>query len=312
MKITDICESTTAGSIAPVSAPMNGRARKRSPVGNGVYGKGPAGSLLTGKETSKKFANSKGVNESATEYKGEEFIVLYINGVGTFKYKSQFEADEALDIAQKADPNAYLKFEREIRGGVGGNERLGKVGESQMPREVLKSIEKLAGMTDAELADHLKDKSDDELRRMAWRHGYGYMSPRYVDRVKKGKEINEAELQEDDIIIVPGQGHKRGGFISRADDRRDHEVEMARGDLYQAHKNSSKIHKLIKHVSEDEGLEGWVQAKITKAADYLNSVRQYLESKKLQEMTGGVIADSAYDQTPPHRVPRYTTPTKGK
>jgi hypothetical protein len=83
----------------------------------------------------------------------------------------------------------------------------------------------------------------------------------------------------------------KSGFISHAEDRRDHEVEMARSDLYQAHKNSSKIHKLIKNVSEDEGLEGWVQAKITKAADYLNSVRQYLEGKQLQnEMTGGVIA----------------------
>ena len=43
-------------------------------------------------------------------------------------------------------------------------------------------------------------------------------------------------------------------------------------------------------ITEDDGLEGWVQAKITKAADYLNSVRQYLEGKHVQEMTGGVVA----------------------
>jgi hypothetical protein len=115
--------------------------------------------------------------------------------------------------------------------------------------------------------------------------------PSSVIKHKQGKKIKEDELRETDLIVVPGQGHRlKSGFIPHAEDRRDHEVEMARSDLHQAHKNSSKIHKLIKNVSEDEGLEGWVQAKITKAADYLNSVCQYLEGKQLREMTGGVIA----------------------
>lgn len=109
-------------------------------------------------------------------------------------------------------------------------------------------------------------------------------------RPKSKNEVNEAQLDEEDLIIVPGQGRVKGGFIPHAEDRRDHEVEMARGDLFQAYQNAEKIHKLIKDVTEDEGLEGWVQAKITKAADYLNSVRQYLEGKHVQEMTGGVVA----------------------
>jgi hypothetical protein len=40
---------------------------------------------------------------------------------------------------------------------------------------------------------------------------------------------------------------------------------------------------MIKHVSEDEGLEGWVQEKIIKANDYLNTVREYLEGKQIQQ-----------------------------
>jgi hypothetical protein len=215
MKITDICESTTAGSIATVSAPMNGGPLKRSAVGKGVYGKEPAGSMFKGEKTSTPFANSKKVNESAGEFKGEHVTVLYIDNKPAVKYTDISKAKKELQILKGRFPSKKLELKQEVR---------------------------------------------------------------------------EAKLEEDDLIIVPGQGHKKGGFISRADDRRDHEVEMARGDLYQAHKNSSKIHKLIKNVSEDDGLEGWVQAKITKAADYLNSVRQYLEGKKVQEMTGGVIA----------------------
>jgi hypothetical protein len=66
---------------------------------------------------------------------------------------------------------------------------------------------------------------------------------------------------------------------------------MARSDLFSAAKNAKQVYELIADVSEEEGLEGWVQEKIIKANDYLNTVREYLEGKQLQnEMTGGVIA----------------------
>ena len=34
---------------------------------------------------------------------------------------------------------------------------------------------------------------------------------------------------------------------------------------------------MLKTVSEQEGLEGWVQSKITKAADYMGSVYHHLD-----------------------------------
>jgi hypothetical protein len=58
---------------------------------------------------------------------------------------------------------------------------------------------------------------------------------------------------------------------------RDHEVQMARGDLYKVAKYAIKLHEMLKGVSEEQGLEGWVQAKITKAADYLGSVYHHLD-----------------------------------
>lgn len=54
----------------------------------------------------------------------------------------------------------------------------------------------------------------------------------------------------------------------------DHEVSMARADLYKLAKYSMDLCKMLKHVDE---LEGWVQAKITKASDYISSVKHYLE-----------------------------------
>ena len=39
---------------------------------------------------------------------------------------------------------------------------------------------------------------------------------------------------------------------------------------------------MIKDVGEEEGLDGWVQEKIIKANDYLNTIREYLEGKQVQ------------------------------
>jgi len=58
---------------------------------------------------------------------------------------------------------------------------------------------------------------------------------------------------------------------------KDHEVQMARADLYKIAKYGIKLHDMLKNVSEAEGLDGWVQSKITKAADYLGSVYHHLD-----------------------------------
>jgi hypothetical protein len=49
---------------------------------------------------------------------------------------------------------------------------------------------------------------------------------------------------------------------------------------------------MLKHVNEQQGLEGWVQAKITKAADYLESVYHYMdyEMKNPSEVEEAVTA----------------------
>lgn len=87
----------------------------------------------------------------------------------------------------------------------------------------------------------------------------------------------------------------------------DHEVQMARADLYNIADKAIRLHTILKTISEEQGLEGWQQAKITKAADYLESVYSSLsydnmaigtpamampESKKLKSnMTETDIAD---------------------
>jgi len=58
---------------------------------------------------------------------------------------------------------------------------------------------------------------------------------------------------------------------------RDHEVQMARSDLYKLAKYSMKLHEMLSGISETTGLQGWQQAKITKASDYISSVYHSLD-----------------------------------
>ena len=57
----------------------------------------------------------------------------------------------------------------------------------------------------------------------------------------------------------------------------DHEVQMARQELYRTAKLSLMLHDMLKNVGENQGLEGWVQRKLTRAADYIESVFDYLD-----------------------------------
>lgn len=137
---------------------------------------------------------------------------------------------------------------------------------------------------------HAVDKNNQEMGTFSvdWgsqAHGKGYL------KSKQPKTLDEAKLDEEDVIIVPGQGNRiKPGFIPRKADRTDHEVEMALSDLFQSAKNAKQVYELIKDIPETVGIEGWVQEKIIKANDYLNTVREYLEHKQMSEMTVGVIA----------------------
>jgi hypothetical protein len=86
-----------------------------------------------------------------------------------------------------------------------------------------------------------------------------------------------------DSILNEGQ---LGDMANRVE--QDHEVQMARADLYKLAKYSIQLHDMLKNVSEEQGLEGWVQAKITKAADYIGSV-------KAPEAQDDIIQDIAFD-----------------
>ena len=90
---------------------------------------------------------------------------------------------------------------------------------------------------------------------------------------------------------------------------RDHEVQMARAELYKLAEYSVKLYDLLKGISEAEGLEGWQQAKITKASDYISSVYHSLnyeekaegENATVNAMNTMAMAQAAKESADPYK-----------
>ena len=73
---------------------------------------------------------------------------------------------------------------------------------------------------------------------------------------------------------------------------KDHEVQMARKDCYHAAEDAIALHKLLRNVSEEQGVESWVFAKITLANDYLRTVREYMEYNLMNpDQSAGMAAE---------------------
>jgi hypothetical protein len=326
MKITDIYESTTAGSIATVAAPMTTQSRNAS-----IYGGKKGGNLLTGKKTNKKYANSvnegsedkahkqgkthglKGINDNkyintrGKEKESKAYIAGHKEGMRLKRETSPIRESKmkelATDIRNMDNGNFKKKYgntKEHFKASLGDPDAKKTVQEAFIDGFEKYKIVYFDPKKDRTITSSLMAKDEESVWNKCAERGVEVVS---IEKVPyKPRKLGEAHLEEDDVIIVPGQGRKlKSGFIPHGESRVDHEVEMARSDLFQAAKNAKQVYEMIQGVSEEEGLEGWVQEKIIKANDYLNSVREYLEGKQLQEMTGGVIAGGGVGESTEHR-----------
>ena len=112
-----------------------------------------------------------------------------------------------------------------------------------------------------------------------------------------------ADVMEIEGVRESKQPVKEGHMSDMAQEvEKDHEVQMARNDLYKSAKYAVAIHKMMKDISEMEGIDGWVAAKITKAADYLGSVKHYMEGQMMADVELAVVP-VAGDMTDAMTVP---------
>lgn len=91
-------------------------------------------------------------------------------------------------------------------------------------------------------------------------------------QVKMGNEEKLKEIIKKKLSTPPNQESIK--------EEVDYEGEMAKSELYRIIENAEELFGML---DDDTQLEGWVQSKITKAADYLNSVTQYLKYQSVKQ-----------------------------
>jgi hypothetical protein len=102
---------------------------------------------------------------------------------------------------------------------------------------------------------------------------------RLKEIIRKQLTVDEKKAKPD-FLDLDKDGDKEESMKKAAQDAKtsvkeelDYEGEMAKSELYRLMQNAQE---LMSSLDDDTQLEAWVQSKITKAADYLNSVTQYL------------------------------------
>jgi flagellar hook-basal body complex protein FliE len=119
------------------------------------------------------------------------------------------------------------------------------------------------------------DKDDAEVSDAPKRRGRPKGADKGPERTTKGawKHKGDRKVKEDDMSII-----NRGEY--------DHEGDMAKKDLKSIAMAAKELHAIL---GDDQNLPEWVQSKITKALDYINSSNQYMH----QEMGDMPVAEIA-------------------
>lgn len=106
--------------------------------------------------------------------------------------------------------------------------------------------------------------------------------PDFLDLDKDGNKKESMKKAAKDAKKSVKEDH---GCVSCDSHEIDYEGEMAKAELYKLIQSAEKLFMML---DEDTQLEAWVQSKITKATDYLNSVEQYLEYQSLAHHSSNI------------------------
>jgi hypothetical protein len=150
-----------------------------------------------------------------------------------------------------------------------------------------------------EADEHLSKANDAEARgdKMAYHHHmadhHDSMSQWHEEKGRSGsadKHAEKADMHSDKYTQ-----HARGMGEANDPGEYDYEGDMARSDLRSIIHNAQQLHDMME---DNTNLPEWLQAKITKAEDYISSAANYMRSEMNEEVVAEVKSDDPdYDES---------------
>ncbi len=196
------------------------------------------GKCIYNKETGEKKGCSSTVGKAKAHMRA-----LYAAEKGTIKEESSKLTQSILDRAE----DIYQAMTSNPRTVANAIKKYGSDAENVLRGRAINTAKK-----------QVKMKNTDRLKEIITKKLSEKKSKEFPDLTGDGK-VTKAD-------ILKGRGVELKEEL-------DYEGEMAKSELYRLMQNAQE---LMSSLDDDTQLEAWVQSKITKAADYLNSVTQYL------------------------------------
>ena len=225
--------------------------------------------------------------------------------VGSKQYPVKEEGMSAADksFAALAEPKDKITFADKIAGAKKEvDEMLGDVAADAMKN----AIGKIREIENDDVEEGWDDMQTDVKKRMGDmskmktgdRHtGHKHDIEKTATGIRATRRVNPDGMSVGTDDDDSGDGEKRGRgrpkgtgvkmgakgpsgkskLMTREDDEYDDEAGMAKQDLTQAKDAAEELRSIL---ASDENLPEWVQAKITKAVDYLDTARDYIKSEK--------------------------------
>ena len=141
-----------------------------------------------------------------------------------------------------------------------------------------------------ELTINMKELSDIDFKKK-----YGKTKAEMKASMKK--EVNEDDLSEQDLIVLPGGKRLKTGFIPHDPDRAEHEGETLKNSLRTIIRVASDLDK---ELSTRDNFPEWVSEKIGATKSMMVSVMDYLISAKEMQRSTPAMEGAKVDRMVKH------------
>jgi len=132
-----------------------------------------------------------------------------------------------------------------------------------------------------------------EYEHVQQKQGIGWSRNGYYIQwlIRPGKTTSEADVPQDTQLALPEPPAR--DYLG--DDGKDYEGGMAKSQMLKMKKYAAALCDMI---DDESQLESWVQAKLTKASEYMSAVYHYLDyqKSKMNEAIGDVIPDGEWQK----------------
>jgi hypothetical protein len=231
--------------------------KKERETSKGLLRKREKQGYVTGADSAKGYNMTKDYARRMEKLKEEELDEVSLGKLVAYKNKAGEGREKGVALADKK-----MKGKAKVNASAPKHPYMEEsLDETRMPASVIKHKQRIANMTPEEKAKKFAGKSEEQLKSMARRHGYGKDSNEYSKHVKE-EQIDELKQQTLKAYVsaakadrkmskkVVEKGLDTEGKFKHAAKKRKQGIERASDRLEEKAPPGAKFERMVKHIKK--------------------------------------------------------------